>query len=471
MIGARTVQRVGVTAAAALVLGGPLAGAARAQSVRPHFMPQAPFAVEVGFDAGRQALALADVNGDQRLDLVAIAPDESRVDVYLNLGNGSFDLVATPGLIEDLTPTSVAVADVASPFSSDRAGRPDGKPDIIVGGDGGEVEVLFGRNDGQFDPPESVVEPDATFDIIGLVVGDFAPGNGLDVALLDDDGVVLLCNDGYGNLTQCSGDEAIETGLYPLEIAGGDFNGDGRPDLAVLDGDEQLVWPLLGNGDASFAMRNPVSVAGEASDSPAVDLAVGRLDGDAIDDLVVVNFGEFLQYFGVALLGTSDGEFRVRPFILDFEATSLAVADFDVGANRASDVVVGYATGGPTISIGDGTGAFADPFGASGSGSAVAPALLLAGDLNGDGIADLLALSEDGSEVRVLLNGTGPYCTGDCNANGTVSVDELLRGVNILLGTSDPRDCIALDVDGNSRVTVNELVAAVAQDLAGCPAS
>ena len=70
----------------------------------------------------------------------------------------------------------------------------------------------------------------------------------------------------------------------------------------------------------------------------------------------------------------------------------------------------------------------------------------------------------------MLLNRTEPSCTGDCDHNGTVSIDELLRGVNILLGQASVNECLAMDFDGNSRVTVNELVAAVARDLSGCSA-
>src|SRR5512147_3224671 len=104
----------------------------------PRFETLAPFSVSIGADPGKHSFVLADVNDDGLLDVVAIEPDQSRVDVYLNQGNGTFDLVSTPG-DGDITPTSVAVADVGSTFDSNEAGKPDGKPDIIVGGDGGEV--------------------------------------------------------------------------------------------------------------------------------------------------------------------------------------------------------------------------------------------------------------------------------------------------------------------------------------------
>ena len=60
-------------------------------------------------------------------------------------------------------------------------------------------------------------------------------------------------------------------------------------------------------------------------------------------------------------------------------------------------------------------------------------------------------------------------CVGDCNDGGSVSVDELVRGVNITLGTSDVSSCASFDVDSSNSVTVDELVQAVNAVLRGCP--
>jgi hypothetical protein len=60
-------------------------------------------------------------------------------------------------------------------------------------------------------------------------------------------------------------------------------------------------------------------------------------------------------------------------------------------------------------------------------------------------------------------------CLGDCNGDGTVSVDELVRGVNIALGTQPLDACLVFDGDENLVVTVNELITAVNNALNGCP--
>lgn len=60
-------------------------------------------------------------------------------------------------------------------------------------------------------------------------------------------------------------------------------------------------------------------------------------------------------------------------------------------------------------------------------------------------------------------------CAGDCNGNHEVTVDELIKGVNITLGTVLLIECPIVDVDLNGEVTVNELIAAVNEALNGCP--
>ncbi len=61
-------------------------------------------------------------------------------------------------------------------------------------------------------------------------------------------------------------------------------------------------------------------------------------------------------------------------------------------------------------------------------------------------------------------------CTGDCNNDGMVSINELITGVNIALGTAAVTTCTSMDVDGDGNVSINELIAAVNSALNGCTA-
>lgn len=59
-------------------------------------------------------------------------------------------------------------------------------------------------------------------------------------------------------------------------------------------------------------------------------------------------------------------------------------------------------------------------------------------------------------------------CAGDCNGDGEVTIDELIRGVNIALGTLPLDACPSLDSGGDGEVTIDELISAVNDALAGC---
>lgn len=63
---------------------------------------------------------------------------------------------------------------------------------------------------------------------------------------------------------------------------------------------------------------------------------------------------------------------------------------------------------------------------------------------------------------------TPPVCAGDCNFDGAATIDELVRMVNIALGTASIDTCVAGDLDDNGMIVVNELIAAVNKALEGC---
>jgi hypothetical protein len=60
-------------------------------------------------------------------------------------------------------------------------------------------------------------------------------------------------------------------------------------------------------------------------------------------------------------------------------------------------------------------------------------------------------------------------CIGDCSGDGEVKVDELIKGVNIALGTENLSICVSFDKDGDSKVTVDEITTGVNNALRGCP--
>jgi hypothetical protein len=62
-----------------------------------------------------------------------------------------------------------------------------------------------------------------------------------------------------------------------------------------------------------------------------------------------------------------------------------------------------------------------------------------------------------------------PVCADDCDQRRTVTIDELILGIGIALGDATVAACPSVDVDGDGRVSIDELVAAVDRALSTCP--
>jgi hypothetical protein len=111
---------------------------------------------------------------------------------------------------------------------------------------------------------------------------------------------------------------------------------------------------------------------------------------------------------------------------------------------------------------------------------AVADAVFLAnGETTFDGLtveeaneaAETTALGDPAVQAALEDNRLPPIlCLGDCNADGTVRIGELVVGVNIGLGTASLETCADLDIDHSGNLTIDELIGAVGNALTGCPA-
>ncbi len=77
------------------------------------------------------------------------------------------------------------------------------------------------------------------------------------------------------------------------------------------------------------------------------------------------------------------------------------------------------------------------------------------------GVTYLILVALSAATVRA-------QCSGDCNDDGQVTVDEVIRGVNIALGLAAVSTCTASDINGDGEVTINELISSVNNALVGC---
>jgi hypothetical protein len=287
---------------------------------------------------GAFAMASADFNGDGRLDLVI--SDGSGAAVMLGNGDGTF---GTPLQILN-TIGSPARAVLTGDFNN------DGKPDVIVVANGflqsNPIYVFLGNGDGTFQAPRQFWS--STSIPTGIAAADFNHDGKLDLVLtLNPTGIAVILGNGDGSFQTPT--------LYPTDqmVPGGpwiaDLNGDGIPDI-VATGDQVDVY--LGKGDGTFA--NPVYYNGGNFPGSVV---TGDFNGDGKMDIAVAAQGVGAVGGLEILLGNGDGTFQAPVEIAD-GAFAGRIAAGDLNQDGTTDVVVaGGANGaifmsGPLVTIG-----------------------------------------------------------------------------------------------------------------------
>ena len=330
-----------------------------------------------------------DFNGDGISDLATASCNASTVTILL--GNGSGGFTAAPGgpILVDGCPNWLAIGD----FNG------DGLQDIATANAyNNDVAVLLGNGSGGF--AEAPGGPIAVGNLpLSVSVGDFN-GDGIpDLAVANgsDNNVTVLLGNGSGGGTAAPG-SPFATGNGPTPIALADFNGDGILDLAVGNYTDNNVTVLLGDDSGGFsAVTGSPFMVGNSPYS----MVVGDFNGDGKPDLAVANYGDNTV---TVLLGNGSGGFTAaagNPFATGNGPNSLAAGDFN-GDGRPDLAVANSGDDTVTILLGNGSGGFTaaagGPF-AAGSGSS----FLAAGDFNGDGRPDVAIADYNTNNVTVLL--------------------------------------------------------------------
>ena len=337
---------------------------------------QTTYTVTVGSDP--KSVAVGDFNGDGKLDLAVANAGSNTVSVLLGNGTGTFQAQTTYAVGVD--PDSVAVGD----FNG------DGKTDLAVAnwssGSSGTVSILLGNGDGTFQAQTTSAVGGGPYPV---AVGDFNGDGKVDMAVANtvSNTVSVLLGNGNGTF-QTRVQYAV--GSDPISVAVGDFNGDGKTDLAVANAGSNSVSVLLGNGNGTFQTQVQYAVG---SDPESV--AVGDFNGDGKPDLAVANEeGTTVSI----LLGNGNGTFQAQTtYTAGFEPGSVAVGDFN--GDGKIDLVVTNAD--ISILLGNGNGTFqAQTDYAAGTGG---PFSVTVGDFNGDGKPDLAMANVNGGTVSILL--------------------------------------------------------------------
>jgi len=288
----------------------------------------------------------------------------------------------------------------------------DGKLDLayISGVDRGTppfyAVIQLGNGDGTFQVGVSYAVGNTP---TALVVGDFNGDGKLDLAAANelDSTISVLLGNGDGTFKP---EVTFPTAAAPYSLMVGDFNGDGKLDLVTGNryqdtGDVGGVSVLLGNGDGTFQ-----SHVDYAASLGAYWTTVGDFNRDGNLDLIFVPGGSLYGKL-VLLLGNGDGTFQSpQTFPADSGIESLITADVNGDGKldlMASDYFLNGSPGGGYVFLGNGDGTFQSPVD---YGSGRTSVELEAEDFNADGKLDLVLANQDQNSFSVLLgNGDGTF--------------------------------------------------------------
>ncbi len=318
----------------------------------------ASFAGPLAFATGSnpQSVSVGDFNGDGRTDLVVANYTSNTVSVLLNttaLGATTASFAPQQTFATGSHPESVSAGD----FNG------DGRPDLAVANWGAStVSVLLNTT------------------ASGATTASFAP------------------------------QQTFATGSYPECVAVGDFNADGRVDLAVANFGFSTVSVLLNTTVAGAGTPNFTAQKTFATGSAPYSVSVGDFNGDGRPDLVVANYTS--NTVSVLLSTTASGattpSFAAQQtFATGFNPYSVSVSDFNADGKPDLAVADGVPYAVSVLLNTTAAGATTPSFTAQQAFAAGSyPWFVSAGDFNADSRADLVVANNGASNVSVLLNTT-----------------------------------------------------------------
>jgi uncharacterized protein (TIGR03437 family) len=326
------------------------------------------------------AVATGDLNGDGKDDAVLLEPQANAAYVLLNSGNGKF---ASPVTVSVPTPNAAALVAMTK----------GGKPDLVVASGSGNVAILPNNGKGGLGAP--LAFPAGTSTVALAIADFNGDGNAdvatADSGSFTS-AVSVLMGNGQGGLGAAITYLPSQSGSA---LAAADVNNDGHPDLIVAtaspvgggaQGYPLALTVLVNKGDGTFTALPPIYTIPATSQFNGIfKIVTGDFNGDEKMDLAVLQQNQVSQI--QILLGNGDGTFRMGALLpTEFGANTAVAAD--INGDGIVDLIIGHCCGDTddTYLLGKGDGTFQAEVdfaaGASPQGLALA-------DWNGTGKADL----------------------------------------------------------------------------------
>jgi len=413
------------------------------------------------------ALAAADFNMDGNPDILQANFEGGDLSLFQGGPSGNYVERAPSPFVAQDGPTFIAVADLNA----------DGRPDAVtVNRLARQVSIYLSDAQLTLKPMPSIVVGRGPQSV---AVADFNGDTRLDLAVTSelDDVIIIFNGKGDGNFTFARFLDArsatqktaeVEAGAYG--VAAGDFNLDGKVDLAVTQFCTDALAVFLGNGNGTFQSPTTLPVGRHPSYISTLRLSDDQLPGGADDfqDLVVLLTGgeqsdpKDCQKLsgpslpgGVApLLGNGDGTFAAGAVLTGPSSDApvqIAVGELQLGAAGFDDLVVAnFGTSTLALYPASGTGGFLAPTTLGGAGSTLRnPNALALLDRDGDGFIDRIAASNFGGDSLTLFDGGGlnPFVEVPASPVTATLAPAGMVGGNLDFGSADD---LAVFSTGNS---------------------
>ncbi len=218
------------------------------------------------------AIGTGDINGDGNVDVISTGRKvgTSGYRVYVNLGDGEGKFTENlTGTVIESTAFDMEVADL----------NDDGNDDVItVNRSAKSVSVLMSNGTSTLSTAVTYREDDAVYDV---TTGDLDGDSILDMVVATGNNVTVYQGAGDGSFTKIG---TYEGGNTVTSVGLGDVNGDGSLDIVSTAGKDDEISIFFGNGDGTFEARKSYS----SGDGP-MSVAVGDLNNDGLADAVTAN--------------------------------------------------------------------------------------------------------------------------------------------------------------------------------------